>query len=209
MAHTLPLNNVIPLNPHPSAENSPYVPQGMAGMNLFGTFEEEHVEYPSLPRYSTRVRERQHSANQAQFLAPWIFLPIAFTNNQGVDVTPIQDTNHIPMANDVINQDTGASLDYRHLIQDEATFSVWNKTAANEFVRLAQGVGGRIEGSNTILFFIPRQAVPKLKSVTYGRFVVDIRPNKTETHCGWQPDPISRRCVKTLSRPHHFKMPLE
>jgi hypothetical protein len=46
---------------------------------------------------------------------------------------------------------------------------------------LTQGVGGRIEGSNTI-FFIPRNAVPKGKVVAYGRFVVDIRPNKTETH---------------------------
>jgi hypothetical protein len=45
---------------------------------------------------------------------------------------------------------------------------------------LAQGVGGIIEGSNTI-FSIPRQSVPKGKIVTYGRFVVDIRPNKTET----------------------------
>jgi hypothetical protein len=85
------------------------------------------------------------------------------------------------MNNVVINQDTGASLEYRHLIQDEATFPVWNKVAANEFGRLAQGVGGIIEGSSTI-FFIPRQAVPKGKNVTYGRFVVDIRPRKTETH---------------------------
>jgi hypothetical protein len=46
---------------------------------------------------------------------------------------------------------------------------------------LAQGVGGRIEGSNTI-FFIPHQAVPKGKIITYQRFMVDIRSNKSETH---------------------------
>jgi hypothetical protein len=45
------------------------------------------------------------------------------------------------MANAVINQDTGASLEYRHLIKDEATFPVWNKSAANDFGRLTQGVG--------------------------------------------------------------------
>jgi hypothetical protein len=78
-----------------------------------------------------------------------------------------------------INQDIGASLGYRQLIQDGATFLVWNKAAANEFGRLAQGVGGCIEVSNTI-FFIPRHAVPKRKVATYGRFVVDIRPNKPE-----------------------------
>jgi hypothetical protein len=85
------------------------------------------------------------------------------------------------MANAVINQDAGASLEYFHLIQDETTFPVWNKAAANKCVRLAQGVGKRIEVSN-IIFFIPRQAISKGKIVNYGRFVVDIRPNKTETH---------------------------
>jgi hypothetical protein len=124
IAHTLPRNSVTPLTPHPAAENAPYVPQGMAGMNLFDTFEEEHMEYPFLPRYNTIARALQHSANQAQFLAPRIFRPIAFTNNQGVDLTPIQATNHIPMVNAVINQDTGASLEYSHIIQDEATFPV-------------------------------------------------------------------------------------
>jgi hypothetical protein len=85
------------------------------------------------------------------------------------------------MAYSVINEDTGASLKHRHLIQNDSTFTVWNKSAAHEFGRLAKGVGGRIEGSNTISF-IPRQAVPKGKIITYGCFVVDIRPNKSKTH---------------------------
>jgi hypothetical protein len=49
------------------------------------------------------------------------------------------------MVNAVINQDTGASLDYRKVIQDETTFLVWNKAAANEFGRLVQGVGGGLK----------------------------------------------------------------
>jgi hypothetical protein len=56
VAHKLPQNSVIPLTPHPAAAYSPYVPQGTAGVNLFGTFEEEHMETPSLPRYNTRAR---------------------------------------------------------------------------------------------------------------------------------------------------------
>jgi hypothetical protein len=75
------------------------------------------------------------------------------------------------------------------LIQDETTFPVWNKASANEFGHLAQGFGERIEVSNTI-FFIPRQARSKWKIVTYGRFVVDIYPNKTYS--------IYRRCFNTL-----------
>jgi hypothetical protein len=54
------------------------------------------------------------------------------------------------MANSVINEETGASLEYRHLLNDASTFTVWNEAAANEFGRLAQGVGNRIDGSNTI-----------------------------------------------------------
>jgi hypothetical protein len=110
-----------------------------------------------------------------------MFHPLAFTNNRGGDITPRKNANHMPMVNVVINQDTGASLDYRHLIQDETTFPVWNKSATNQFGSLAQGIGGRIEGSNKI-FFIPLKAVPKGKIITYGRFVVEIRPKKTETH---------------------------
>jgi hypothetical protein len=66
------------------------------------------------------------------------------------------------MANAVINQDTGVILEYCHFIQDETNFPAWNKAAANEFGRLAQGVGRRIEGPNTV-FLIPRQSVPKGK----------------------------------------------
>jgi hypothetical protein len=45
------------------------------------------------------------------------------------------------MANSVINEETGASLEYRHLINKTSTFAIWNESAANEFGRLAQGVG--------------------------------------------------------------------
>jgi hypothetical protein len=168
----LPPTSVIPITPHPASVNAPYMPQGMAGVNLFDTFEEEHMTTPTIPWYNTRALARQHTAHQAQTLSPRIFRPIAFTTHQNIPM---------PMANSVINEDTGASLEYRHLVNDASTFTIWNEAAANEFGILAQGVGDRIDGSNTILF-IPRQAVPKGKIGTYGRFVVDIRPNKSESH---------------------------
>jgi hypothetical protein len=80
----LPLADVIPLTPHPASDNAPYMPQGMAGMNLFDTFEEEHMETPAVPRYNTRARSHQHSANQAHTLTPGILRPIAFTHNQAI-----------------------------------------------------------------------------------------------------------------------------
>jgi hypothetical protein len=59
------------------------------------------------------------------------------------------------MANSVINQDTGASLEYRQLIQDEANFPIWNKAAANEFGRLAQGVGCAMKDQKKIIHLAP------------------------------------------------------
>ena len=86
-----------------------------------------------------------------------------------------------PMANAVIDPDTGRAMEYRELIANPKTKDAWLRSAANEFGRLAQGVGGRIEGTNTIQF-IPRNKVPKDRTVTYARFVCSVRPQKTETN---------------------------
>jgi hypothetical protein len=120
------------------------------------------METPAVPRYNTRARARQHSAHQAQTLRPRIFRPIAFTKNQKNTFSIQQNPQTMPMANSVINEYTGASLEYSHLIKDDSTFIFRNKAPANEFGILGQGVGDRIEGSNTI-FFIPHQAVPKVR----------------------------------------------
>jgi hypothetical protein len=150
-------------------------------VKISSTFEEENMETLSPPRYNTRARARQHSVNSAQQNAPHIFCPIAFTATPGFHFAPQKAYSHIPMANDVINQDTGTSLEYFQLIQYRAIFPVWNKATENECGSLAQGAGGCLEGSSTI-FFIPCHAVPKGKVVTYGRFVVDISPDKPEVH---------------------------
>ena len=71
--------------------------------------------------------------------------------------------------------------DSNKLIKDPATALQWNHSAANEFGRLAQGVGGRIEGTNTI-FFIHKSKVPHGRTVAHARFVCDIHPQKAETH---------------------------
>jgi hypothetical protein len=133
---------VISLAPHPEAANHPYVPQGMVGFNLFDSLEEEHMVTPSLHRYNTRSRARQNSVNNAQHHAPCVLCPITLSNTQVFHADPKQAINQFTMANAVINQDTGARLEYRQLIKDETTFPVWNKAVENDFGRQAQGVGG-------------------------------------------------------------------
>jgi hypothetical protein len=105
---------VIPITPHPASGNAPYMPQGIAGVNLFNTFEEEHTT-PTIPRYNTRALASQRAAHRAQTLRPWIFRPLAF---------PPRQTIPKHMANSVINEEIGTSREYRHLINDASTFTI-------------------------------------------------------------------------------------
>ena len=63
----------------------------------------------------------------------------------------------------------GKMLNYRQLIRNPKYKKQWNVSAANEFGRLANGVGGRIKGTNTINV-VHKRDVPKarMKDVTYG-----------------------------------------
>ena len=86
-------------------------------------------------------------------------------------------------ANAVLDGETGELLEYRHLIQCPKYKDAWSISFGNEIGRLAQGMPGRVEGTNAI-FFIPKARVPadRWKDVTHGRIVCNIRDNKVETH---------------------------
>jgi hypothetical protein len=84
-------------------------------------------------------------------------------------------TPAFPLANAVVDPDTGIAKEYRQLIADPKTRAVWLHAATNEFGRLAQGVKTRIKGTNTIKF-IAHTAVPTWSTVTYARFCANIRP---------------------------------
>jgi hypothetical protein len=68
-------------------------------------------------------------------------------------------------------------------MRDPKHAKVWSESLANEFGRLAQGVGGRVKGTNTI-FFIQKDQVPidRRKDVMYGSFGCELKPNKEENH---------------------------
>ena len=74
-------------------------------------------------------------------------------------------------------------LNYRQLIQHPAIGEQWRHSSSNEFGRLAQGIGGRIKGTDTMRF-IPKQQVPedRMRDVTYGKFVCNVRPEKDEVN---------------------------
>ncbi len=75
-------------------------------------------------------------------------------------------------------------LKYRQLITLPKYQDAWTHSSANEFGLLAQGVGTRILGTDTI-FFITKQDIPvdQRRDVTYGKFVCEYKPNKEEKEC--------------------------
>ena len=84
------------------------------------------------------------------------------------------------------DDETGEYLNYRQLMRHPKHKTIWSTSSANEFGRLAQGVGGtnsRVVPTNTI-FFIKSDQVPadRKKDVTYGSFTCVLRPLKKETH---------------------------
>ena len=91
--------------------------------------------------------------------------------------------NEVHKALAIMDAETGKVLNYRQLMQSQKHKEIWSKSSANKFVRLANGVGGRIKGTNTIKF-INKHNIPIkwMKDVTYGKFVCLIRPKKKETH---------------------------
>ena len=91
--------------------------------------------------------------------------------------------NEVHEALAVMDTETGKVLNYRQLMQSPKHKEKWGKLSANEFGWLANGVGSRIKGTNTIKF-IRKRDMPSLrmKDVTYGQFVCCIRPEKAKTH---------------------------
>ncbi len=87
--------------------------------------------------------------------------------------------NDVHKALAVMDVETGKVFNYRQLMQSKKHRETWSKSSANEFGRLADGVGGRVKGTKTIRF-IHKRDVPnnRMKDVTYGQFVCCIRPEK-------------------------------
>ena len=90
--------------------------------------------------------------------------------------------NEVQQAMAVMDTDTGKLLNYRQLMQNTKYRKTWSLSSANEFGRLANGIGGRIKNPTNTIEFIFQHEVPsdRLKDVTYGQFVCTVRPEKAE-----------------------------
>jgi hypothetical protein len=123
------------------------------------------------PRVPTSPRVAQENANADTTQ------PIALcTRNAHAKNIPVNF-----FANAVAHPTMGKLMEYRQLITVPATCEAWQISAANEFGRLAQGVGGRIKGTNTIVF-IHHHEMPHDREATYPCFVCLERPQKTKKY---------------------------
>ena len=85
------------------------------------------------------------------------------------------------IAGAVLDPETGDLLEYRHLLSRPKYKEVWTKASTKEMGRLAQGVPGLVEGTDTIFFKSYDEIPPdRRKDVTYSRFVCNERPEKED-----------------------------
>eukprot|EP00956_Cyclotella_meneghiniana_P027920 scaffold63927_cov37-Cyclotella_meneghiniana.AAC.1 len=82
----------------------------------------------------------------------------------------------------VLDEESGKLLKYKQLMTHPKYKKDWQVSAADEFGRLAQGVGGRIQNPTDTFTFIREEDIPKdrKKDVTYGSFTCSVRPEKAD-----------------------------
>ena len=82
----------------------------------------------------------------------------------------------------VMDSNTGKLLNYRQLMRSAKHRQAWSLSSANEFGRLANGIGGRIKNPTNTIEFICQHEVPReqMKDVTHGQFVCTVQPEKAE-----------------------------
>ena len=92
--------------------------------------------------------------------------------------------------NTVIDMDMGKLLEYCQVLCHPKFKDDWNILAANEFGRLAQGVGEQVKGTNMIYFINKAEILAdRWQDVTYIKFVCTVRtekkdPNKSRATMG-------------------------
>ena len=83
----------------------------------------------------------------------------------------------------VLNEETGELMEYRHLVANPKYREIYKPAYGKELGRLAQGIPGIVQGTDTIVF-IHKNEVPsdRWKDVTYGRICANFRPEKEDPH---------------------------
>ena len=93
-----------------------------------------------------------------------------------------QTLTYMPSCNAVVHPATGETITkYKKLLNDNVTKPVWEEAMCKELGRLAQGYEDTV-GTSTVTFMKREdiQHIPKDRTITYARIVVDYRPQKKD-----------------------------
>ena len=146
------------------------------------TEEENEDNLANSPAMRTRTKTAARTITQD------ILMHVAETTTRGNEISAKSAASRkYPLqflcdyANAVLDDETGEMMEYRHLIKNPKYREAWGRSFGNEIGRLAQGMPGRVTGTETI-FFIHKTEVPtnRWKDITYGRICCNYREQKAE-----------------------------
>ena len=110
----------------------------------------EEPEEPIRPTYQTRSRTQIGSLTQETLLTT-IEMSTTKVSNRSLDTRKFPLKLLCERAGAIMDKN-GEMLEYRHFIRRPEYREVWGKLYGNEIGRLAQGMKGRAEGTNTMFF---------------------------------------------------------
>ena len=89
----------------------------------------------------------------------------------------------IEMINAVLNEERGELMEYRHIMKNPKYRKLYTTSYIKELGRIAQGMPGKAEGTNTI-YFIDKADIQaeQWKYVMYVRVVLAYRPEKSDPY---------------------------
>ena len=138
--------------------------------------------YPPLPsrRMTTRSMSRMlNTILNEHASAPRVKEKISMPNVHTRAFAVMHMAHQEQLNNHIYNDDTGKRETFDTLLRADP--DRWGRGMGNELGRLAQGVGTRMKGTDTI-FFIPKSQVPAGRKATYANAVCDHRPLKEEEY---------------------------
>ena len=104
----------------------------------------------------------------------------------------------IRMINTILNKEIEELMEYRQVMKIPKYCKLYERAYSKELRRLAQGIPGQSEGTGTLLFIEKSSMlVDRWRHITYGRVVVNYRPEKDDPyrvrlcvgcdrlHCPW------------------------
>jgi hypothetical protein len=146
--------------------------------------DKDEDSYEPTPTYNTRAQTAKHKTFHSNVTREVILsaVEMSFQRLNPAQLAQRQFPLQVlcEIAGAVMDDKTGELMEYKQLMKHAKYKQTWGRAFGNEIGRLAQGIPGRVKGTNTF-FFIKQNQIPTdcIKDVTYVRICCNVRPEKT------------------------------